>query len=526
VKWTIVVIDDSCRFPLHVWRYVSRSLGFGIGEVEREGMRRLAGSPAEIWISEDKPLTTSDGIVSLWWVDAGDSWEERIGMIAGQFRESRLMFLVDVHGKRNSSYNVEKVCDYLKRQPMEPRWYPVSAYYSGNKISGRDVLPKTRETLDMIRGEIYPVEPDGFLKATDVHHVLVTGAGFEVGADGGGFGLPATKTLLEAMGDPFCYSDSQDGGLISLKCGNGFPWPVGSIWDLGSFKKAIKEAASHEALDAYWDVLLQGELRREIDYELESSSDNDPSLGEETREDQKLRALFRETRMREAFRRSMLDHDWGYIGQSIIAARLGWRAWLTTNYTQFSDRAIALARKEESQLGGWRIVSSAAEARITTREEPWASPRQPKRYLFKLHGDIGHLHTMAIAGHDKDTFSPLSVPMEDIYQIYASAYRFLADALDELVSNDSLVMWHIVGHGLQDKRLSDLIGRISRHEKPTHFFVVVNPNPDKPRQRLQSALKWPHQIESLPLRAAEYMARIAQAGLPSRAEAQERMDKV
>jgi len=430
-----------------------------------------------------------------------------------------------VHGRRSSSYSVEKVCDYLSNHPADPRWYPISAYYSGNKVAGRDVLPKTRETLDMVRRQIYPPSPEGFLRESDVHHILVTGAGFEIAANGGGFGLPLTKTLLESMGDPFYYDEAQNGGLINLKRGNGFPRPVGSIWDLRSFRRAIRDAASREDLDAYWDVLLEGELRREIEDELESESDS-PDEETETREAQKLRALFRETRMREAFRRSMVDHDWGYLGQSIIAARLGWRAWLTTNYTQFSDRAIALARKEEGQLGSWRIVSSAAEARVTTREEPWASPRQPKRYLFKLHGDIGHLHTMAIAGHDKDTFSPLSVPMEDLYQIYASAYRFLADALDELASNDSLVMWHIVGHGLQDKRLSDLIVRISRHEKPAHFFVMVNPNPDKPRCQLHDALKWPHKIESLPLRAAEYMARLAQEGLPSRTEAEERMGRI
>jgi hypothetical protein len=484
----------------------------------------MAGTAPEIWISLDKPLSTSDGRVSLWWVDAGDDWKERIETIANESPESRLMYLVDVHGRRGSSYSAEQVCGYLKKQPTKSDLYLVSAYYSGNRIDEREVLPKTRDTLKVIRSEIYPqAESKTLVKAVDVYHVLVTGAGFEIRAEGGGFGLPLTKTLLESMDHPFVYAGPQGPGSIHLKHDKGFPRPVGSIWDDKTFQKAIRDAASSGDLDGYWDILLERELMREIEYETASEAGTDAT--ELTREQQKLRALFHETRMRDAFRRSMVDHDWGYLGQSIVAARLGWVAWLTTNYTQFSDRAIALAPKKEGDLlGRWHVVSSAAEARTTTREDPWAVP-QPKRYLFKLHGDIGHLHTMAIAGHDKDTFSPLSVPMEDLYQIYASAHRFLADAIDELDPEKSLVMWHIIGHGLQDRKLCDLIGKISRHERPAHFFVVINPHPEQPIDHLGKALKRQHKLEELPLRAAEYMSRLSRTGLPSRAEAEERMKK-
>jgi hypothetical protein len=33
----VIVLDDRSRFALHVWRYLSRSVGFGIGRVPLAG---------------------------------------------------------------------------------------------------------------------------------------------------------------------------------------------------------------------------------------------------------------------------------------------------------------------------------------------------------------------------------------------------------------------------------------------------------------------------------------------------------
>jgi hypothetical protein len=514
MAWNVVVIDDRCRFPLHVWRYISRSLGFGIGDVNPLGVvLKRQGLSSEVWISENEPLTTEDGEVKLWWVRAGDHWQRDIGVITSQFQPGeRLLFLVDIHGERDSKYKAEKVCAELDKMHGRDSWRPISAYYSGNKILHQEVLPKTRETLLKIRREIYAYpKPATFKDSSKMRHVLVTGAGFEISASRGGFGVPNTRRLLEEMEDPFYRGADPRGSIICLNPGESFPIPSGSLWDVKDFHNDISRVASRGDLDAYWNVLLEVELRREV----ETSATNDD------RDSQKARAIVLETRMREAFRRSLLRYDWGHMKQTISAARLGWHAWLTTNYTQFANRAIAVSRNDgdnHGELGFWRVIATAAEAHVTLREHAGNTEYPPNRYLFKLHGDIGHLHTMAIAGHDKDIFSPLSMPVEDLYQVYATAQNFLLDSL----SKAAHVMWHIVGHGLQDKRLCDLIGRVSQYESPSQLFILIDPKPDEPSERLAKAVKRePSEIGKCKLCAAEYMARLESRGLPDSRDAAE-----
>jgi len=251
---------------------------------------------------------------------------------------------------------------------------------------------------------------------------------------------------------------------------------------------------------------LEEELRKLVGHSTKAQRD----LG-------KVDVLWRERRLREAFRRSLLRHDWGHMNQSLAAARLPWHAWLTTNYTQFANRAIALFDgAEQDARGVWRIIATAAEARVLAREGLDGQDGRKYRYLFKLHGDIAHLQTMAIAGHDKDSFSPLSMPMEDLYQVYASAERFLMDSLD--VAKAQLMVWHIVGHGLQDRRLCELLRRASRHStRMKQVVVVVNPHPADAMERLEKVFEGRNRrwtILPCPLRAAQYLARLERSGFP------------
>lgn len=513
MAWNVVVVDDSCRFALHVWRYLSRSLGFGIGDVGPSGKLERQGSEPETWFSENGSLPTDDGGVNLWWVRAGNNWRQDIGAINSQLEPSDpLLFMVDIHGERDSDYKGEEVCAELDNAGKS--WLPVSAYYSRNKVINQEVLPKTRETLMIVRGKIYGSEKPACCKTSkDVRHILVTGAGFEMSAGHGGFGVPQTKKLLEEMGDPFYRGNQQKSHVIHLKLGESFPVPSGSLWDLGDFRDEIDRVASQGDLDSYWNVLLEVELRREI---RTSATHGD-------RDSQKARALVLETRMREAFRDSLLRYDWGHMKQTISAASLGWHAWLTTNYTQFANRAITVCgNDEEGEVGSWRVISTAAEAHVTLRERAGNTELPPNRYLFKLHGDIGHLHTMAIAGHDKDIFSPLSMPVEDLSQVYATAQNFLLDSL----SQSPHVIWHIVGHGLQDKRLCDLIGRVSQYKSPSQLFILVDPKPQTPSERLAKAVnRESSEIWKCALKAAEYMARLESRGLPASRDAAEKWAK-
>jgi SIR2-like domain len=512
MNW-IVVIDDSCRFPLHVWRYMSRALGFGIGEVGQDG--RFSGSD---WISKDLPLMTDDGRLVLWWVPADGAFESGIKRMLDEAPpDAALTFLVDIHGDRRSQYSAIDACRVLQdstRKP-EPVWHPVSAYYSGAKIKGREVLPKSRDMLENLRQNLYKISLGGRAGTPKSNedpplNILVTGAGFEMRGERGGFGLPSTKSILESMGSPFRQeADRRREDSISLNkmAGKGFPVPADGLWKVREFLDSIKGVASVEDLDQYWNILLEKERHALIN----SAASHDEL------EEQKVQALFHETGMREAFRRSILRHDWGYLSQSISAAKLDWHAWLTTNYTHFSNRAIDLAFDDDGELTPWRIVT-VAEAQLMMREDAGSLDDKKERYLFKLHGDVGHLHTMAIAGHDKDISSPLSIVME-LYLVYLAAQNFLVESLNRALSGSSVV-WHIVGHGLQDKRLRQLLGRTTRqsNKNVNHFFVLVTPETGGPLSRLSNSLpdstKAQDQILDCPLYASQYLARLEDRGLP------------
>jgi hypothetical protein len=509
--WEILVVDDSARFPLHVWRYFTGCLGFGIGEVGADGFwRGPSGSEARPWISEG-PLLTEDGYHRIWWVSADDQALQKIGNIFGRFDlHSHVYALVDVHGRRG--YRVEDVCSYVRSPERIPKceMFLVSSYHSGHRLTvdGKPlpVLAKSRETLRRIVREI-GVNQKAATVPPGVRHILVTGAGFEIQGNRGGFGMPPTHRILLEMGAPL---DPQDLGLTppDPTCEDAFPIPTSERWRIAGERFVLKRVALARELDTYWDWLLEQELRHILGSMLLIDTPED-------RDNSKAQALWRERCLREAFRRSLLRHDWGYMNQSLDAAQMPLHAWLTTNYTQFADRAISLFGDAEEDLGMWRTISTSAESRTLTRQGI-GSADQKVRYLFKLHGDIAHLQTMAIAGHDKDRFSPLTMPVDDLYEVYAGAERFLIDSLR--AAKPVLVVWHIVGHGLKDRRLCALLAWVYSHvpDETDQIFVVINPQPSEPLDLLKRSLVAGQPgSKSLPiycghLRAAEYMSRLLQ----------------
>jgi hypothetical protein len=532
IRWEIFVVDDSARFPLHVWRYVTGCLGFGIGQVGVDGF--WAGPPQSqgekaAWISET-PLLSDDGSHRLWWVPADDASQQKLAWIFSRLEAQSLFYaLVDIHGKRGTRYRAEDVFDYLAKQKNGRQGGDeirlVSAYHSGHRFTeaGKPipVLPKSRETLSRIIREV-GIEQKETSIPEKVRHVLVTGAGFEICSDRGGFGVPLTSEILEDM-EPalemgWFGTDSERPAQLGQKQKappGVFPIPVNGIWtETAGRTEGLKAIALEADLDSYWDFLLEKELQEILG--------DVGRLTAAARDKRKAKAVVRERLLREAFRRALRCHDWGFMNQSLDAARMPLHAWLTTNYTHFADRAISLYgdAQERSKLRSvllntpvWRIISTAAEACALAREDIGTANAQVARYLFKLHGDIGHLQTMAVAGHDKDYFSPLSMPVEDLYQIYAAAGSFLIESFR--VAQPTLVVWHIVGHGLQDRRLCDLLARVWAHRKCDQVFAIVNPQAQKPKNHLSERLEeinpeGRRSIYSCGLRAAEYMARLFQ----------------
>lgn len=503
-RWEVLIIDDSARFALHVWRFLTSNLGFGIGEVGVDGFCRKS-SGKQAWISNAQPLLSEDGCLRLWWISADEQAKDYLERIFSDFEEqSRFYALVDVHGKPGySATHVRRWLEQKGRGNCSIRL--VSAYHTMHHLSSQGdpmpVLPKSRDTLRLITHDLVK-RPEKLFSPSEARHILVTGAGFEIRSERGGLGMPMTADVFKEMSPYLKEMTNLTLATSEETSASPFLTPVDGIWEKLALRKRLADFAAKGGLDAYWDFFLKEECQGLLD-EIEV-------LSAENRDKVKSGVLWRERCLREAFRQSLLHHDWGFMNQSLNAAQLPLHAWLTTNYTQFADRAISIYSKAPSNLGGWRIIATAAEARTLIRERA-STLNQKIRYLFKLHGDISHLETMAIAGHDKDTFSPLSMPIEDLYQVYAAAETFLRESLRD---KPGMIVWHIVGHGLQDRRLCELLTNVWRYTtEAEHVFVVVNRSPTEPCDVLKEALrKQGRPVKRAPvectLEAAKYMSRL------------------
>ncbi len=506
MTWDVVVVDDRSRFPLHVWRFLGRSLGFGVGEVGIDGTLLDREHREKAWIAAApaKPLCTDDGRLRIWWVRADSHCESALEGVLRTCQGS-IMVLVDVRGEPDSSYSYRNVYRYLTAMakqlfPREVHIQVVSSYHPGRtgaeQNDAPEVLPKSRETLNEVAAKVLlPLPP---LRATEVRHILITGAGFEILGERGGFGMPLTRAVLARMGSPF-YSQGPVPTDFAVPLGvegPGFPKPRG-------YERAYSSAVD-EDLDAYWDQLLESVIDQAMSIDISRSS---------TKEELQLKAFERERAMREAFRRSLLLDDWGQLNQCLAAARLPWHAWLTTNYTQFSNRAIALLNDDVASAGGpWRIISTGTEAQKLDQEDAGGRGRQHSRFLFKLHGDIAHLETMAIAGQDKAIQTKFKVPIATLYEIYPKARRFLEVSLGE----GARVVWHIVGHRFKDRGLREMVKDLQIRRTSWQIFAVADPQPERARDWLLQELAPggpPPTVVTCPVTAASYLAHLERQGL-------------
>ncbi len=559
----LVIVDDSMRFAFHVWRYLGRSIGIGSGNHGPGGPPQHDKQLETLfWKDERKtpvPLETADGRIAVWWVPGDGTVLDTIATVISTIRRSLrggpVWFLVDMRGQPTETPDAKEqglgkaelgssgeglgrvAVEWITRNVPQAEVRVVSSYETGALfIPGQElpfrIWPKSPDTLEHLWRKVSATSPSAVPLATEPPtttagpakrsvHVLVTGAGFEFRDDSkGGFGLPTTSDLLLEMGSPF-----REGRLKLKPVQERLPCPDAEGEEDKFFSDfALLVEREDFDLDAWWNYLLEQEVQRRVS-----------NLGNaEKRIEQKMTASLREHEMREAFRRVILRYDWGHLNQCLEAVDLGWESWLTTNYTQFADRAIALAqsdRDRSAQNGGkdvgasespWRIVSTSIEALMLSREvlhlpsRPRSEkPEEPKkhRYLFKLHGDIAHLYTMATAGHDKELYSPLSMPVDSLHQVYTAAEDYLRHQLERYGPETRLV-WHIVGHGMQDWLLLRLIAEVCRngHARPIDF-LVIGPKPEVAKKNLRTFLDKKYEglsnrVTSCAATAGVYLSRV------------------
>ncbi len=498
----VIVVDDSSQFVLHVWRHVSRSIGFGIGTLRPEEER---------WIQPHKAVPCDDGSTAVWWVRADGSFREDLEIVAESTRAddaARFLAVVDVNRGRHIEYNhldAERELYRVLGEDRVARVTFVSAYAQKVGKQRTNAWPKTRQTL----AHFTSWARDEAARPSDVSrpesaHVLVTGAGFEIAEERGGIGLPPTKHILKQMGPPFVRDNAQ-GRQVCLDVGvDGFPRPASGVWqhDDGDWAVAIDVPSDREMLDDYWDLLLKGEG---------TYWSNALGPGSRSGTDRDYEAWAHERRLREAFRSSIIRYDWGHLKQCLFAAQGDWFSWLSTNYTRFADRAIDLVHRTQPQK--WKIVSTSPDADEVKR----SSQSHPDRgsHLFKLHGAIEHLHTMAIATSDKKTSSHLRYMVESVHKVYDRAELYLTRRLRR--EQKKVVVWHIVGHGLLDQRLLALLKHVVDGVRTRHEFRVIGPDAESVKRRLARNLTPARELDIRHRneRAVTYLQRCATAGLVS-----------
>lgn len=501
----VVVLDDNRRFFLHVWRYLSGLPGFGVGNVSARWLKKDLPDPLDP--VDGMPMAVGGGMCFVWWVDAkgGDPLGTLTAVIQrikdrGTDNDVVVSVLIDVGDRTYGGATLTKILSDLADKDLEGAIQLVSAYRAGTDPVGRrmTILPKTDKLLEDVRGKVWGGTPRGDVPDRGrVAHVLITGAGFEMGKKESGLGLPGTPALLSAM---YEHLGGNSWGTIEPAEPRGFPVILPAGFDASSVTaEELRKAARVGGLDDYFNALVR----------LVRSGD-------------KVDALKKELAIREAFREVLLGYDWGVMQQSIDAAELPWTAWISTNYTGFADRAIravaARARtRKKKPAPDWFIVSSAEQAQIVhniqlernlSNRADLAIPTA----LFKVHGDIGDVRTMALAGEDKNALSNLGVAVGSLYKIYAAAQQTLEGLVD---GKD--VVFHIVGHDMRDGILNGLLRGVRARAAGT-TFVMVNPDPfggadGGPLKRLQAEFprrsgKGRDKIEAFVVYASDYMARL------------------
>ncbi|HEX4966224.1 MAG TPA: hypothetical protein VF173_35780, partial [Thermoanaerobaculia bacterium] len=448
-KVNVVVIDDKIEVALYTWRELGGVPGFGSAEDEGAKARKIFELP--------KPIETPDQEIAVWWVPAEGDFRKRLSRVIRRLpQETVVYFLVDVRGPVGSAqdgarvYKWENAVKQIRRTSSDV--YPerirlISSYEHG--IRTLDAYPfeihdKSPRTFSKLREEFLGSHRTESKEENDTIHILVTGAGFEMREEPEEqrLGTPGTWDLLERWIKNF-YGENK------LKQTKGFSIPA----DLDDIRwQKLRNAAEASNLDEYWTYLLEAERERT--------------------EGDGLAKAQREYELRESFRREFVRFDWGYLPQAIAAARLRWSVWLSTNYTRFADRALERASRlaKEQEFCPWRTIEVSEEAERLSRQvlhDGGRSNLDKERILVKLHGDISHVLTMAIAGEDKSFLSRLSS--------FAPLYLAAQAALAKRALKATKITWHIVGHGLRDELLLRVIETVYRVKPKKHRFVVVDP---------------------------------------------------
>jgi hypothetical protein len=496
-------VDDRSDFPLHVWTHLGGRLRVGgansLAPRIRNKLEQAQGPPC---------FSSHDGKLRVWWVRADERAAQSVTQLLERLKKNekeRTVLLLDQRVSRgNASYDATAFEAKFRKNHPKIALRLISSYSSGGAV-----LPKSIPTLDTLRGELWGSaggpwpqmsrprdKADHRLEAVDLVkpatsesevHLLVSGAGFEMADEVGGFGMPATCRVIDSL-----CRDANRLGIVpafrdraadhhfrrpaAVRCAANLP-----CVEIDYFATAGDVSLEATNFDEWWNQVLLAARTR-------------PAKGEPLGDDFASRAgPETEIRLRDLFRHALLESDWSHLEQCIYASVLPFDGWISTNYTQFADRAIALtASLQGPDIYRWQIAASGSEAmRLACRFMHPSKEHDPdSRILFKIHGDISRVDTMTLAGLDKEAESPFYVRLAALHQLYLAARDYVADRLRR--NPGAKLVVHVVGHGLQDSMLNRTLTDILMGAQRAGHDIEwrrVDWSDDASQQRLDDALK-------------------------------------
>ena len=309
------------------------------------------------------------------------------------------------------------------------------------------------------------------MKSLKFDHILLTGNGFELRTPNS-LGLPPTRDLLLSMGWPFGKENlrliqNENGGFPYIKC------------DSYDKTQELKKSADLRNLEKYWDILIQNEIDRLLP--------------------DQAAAMEREYSIRESFQMAVMKHDRGHLPQSLIAASLNWSAWISSSVSRFSDRAVdsinsQLFHKNKEKdydiENLWKCIRNSKSANALRSALLHRHSSKPKHhYLFKLSGSIDDVSTRALAGLDKEIFSPFIANLDSFNDIYSALNQYLVKRALLSKREGSIQIWHIVGHSLFDSLLNKIIVDCFKILGVENiWFYIISPFPEAASNNLKNLL--------------------------------------
>jgi hypothetical protein len=500
----VIVVDDNPKFVHHVFRHLTQTFEFG-----------FAGKASDALVFP--PRTSADGRLTVEWHDpratATACADARLKAFERRLEELKAIkncdvwALIDIYGVGGPGPD-----DWLRyvhawlRIVGRLRVRVVSSYSRHvDPVDAPDgepfpitIHPKSPETLGKLRATITQRTSFAAPAASSTVHVLVTGAGFEL-ADAAECGL--------VTGVPFTDQLLQESGA-TIRIEGGYPLPGGGL----DFPELV-EAARNKDLDAYWEHRL-----RRFALVSRAGRPSDPGL--------QYDIVQNELDEREAFRTALLRYDVGYLAQALWASQLDWSFWLSTNYTRFADRAVEFLRDfaPVTESRAWHIMSTPIEAQLINSSVGLHKIRPTaKRWLIKLHGDIGQTQSMVLTASDKGLGLGFAVSPQ-LESMYGLAKELILQRLElahERPDAAETCHWHVLGHALRDQPLLHLLQDVQARSPRVwkHIVTIVAPDASEILDRLRAdrleTIRSAHtHFEALDTTARSYMGHLRERGLP------------